>query len=418
MKPAFFLLALAASSAFAAVTLAPSVPTNRGWQMVRGATQVGAPHATEAACWSAVRADVQARKLSANYLCVFTSSTYAQYKPDPVKPPVVTPPVVVPPVVTPPVVTPPVVTPTDPHNGGVQVGQLPRYNVASIPKPAVGSSMLDVRTTGEQAYRDPDGTGAFRTVCTPSHYNRDDSLVFPGQAGRAHLHMYFGNTGSNANSTAESIRTTGNSTCRGGIANRSSYWVPAIIDTKDGNVVQMDRADVYYKTGYGGVQNVQVKPIPQGLRMIAGDSSRSTIWQWGPFDFRCGGKREFGMPAGCTSGTLEVHLTFPQCWDGRNLDSPDHKSHMAYASGGCPASHPVPLPEISYVMHFPIPAGRNTSNWRLSSDNYAGGQGGYSMHGDWINGWDPTLPPIWTSLIINRGLSGGSHMLGDGRVIY
>jgi hypothetical protein len=35
------------------------------------------------------------------------------------------------------------------------------------------------------------------------------------------------------------------------------------------------------------------------------------------------------------------------CWDGKNLDSPDHQSHMyntvndAFAnSGECPASHP------------------------------------------------------------------------------
>ena len=24
---------------------------------------------------------------------------------------------------------------------------------------------------------------------------------------------------------------------------------------------------------------------------------------------------------------------FPQCWDGVNLDAPDHKSHMAYGWG-------------------------------------------------------------------------------------
>ena len=40
---------------------------------------------------------------------------------------------------------------------------------------------------------------------------------------------------------------------------------------------------------------------------------------------------------------LEIRLTFPQCWDGQNLDSTNHKSHMAYARQGqafcrvCPA---------------------------------------------------------------------------------
>ena len=64
----------------------------------------------------------------------------------------------------------------------------------------------------------------------------DDPIVFPGQPGRSHLHTFFGNTGANADSTAESIRGTGNSTCRGGIANRSSYWVPTLIDIRDKRV--------------------------------------------------------------------------------------------------------------------------------------------------------------------------------------
>lgn len=40
-------------------------------------------------------------------------------------------------------------------------------------------------------------------------------------------------------------------------------------------------------------------------------------------------------------------------WDGVNLDSPDHKSHMAYPidnfqGGNCPASHPVHLVSLFY----------------------------------------------------------------------
>lgn len=394
MKRLFLALCLLAGSALAAVTL---IPTPGGWQAMRGTSNMGTAHATQDACLAAIRADAQARKTSANYRCVSTTQVRADWKPDPV--------------------VPPVVTPTDPHNGGVQPGNQPRYNVASIPAPARGSSTYDVGGTGQWPYQTPGETsGAFRTRCDMSHFNRDDSLVYPGQVGRAHLHMYFGNTGSNANSTPESIRTSGNSTCRGGIANRSTYWVPAVIDTASGDVVRMAYADVYYKTGYLGVRNEDVKPLPQGLRMIAGDMTRSTAPPEETFfRFACGGRHGSSMPTGCTSGTVEISISFPQCWDGRNLSAPDQKSHMAYASKGCPASHPVALPEIAYIMHFEIPAGSNTSNWRLASDNYVGGRGGYSMHADWINGWDVTLPPIWTSLIINKGLSGGSHMIGDGR---
>lgn len=400
MKRILFLIcALIASAAIAAVTT--GALTDRGFQLVRGTSNVGTPHATLQACLAAGQADSEARKSGANYRCVQTTAFSTTWKAD-----------------APPQPPPPPPPPADPHNGGVQPGDMPRYNPASIPAPTAGFAELRLRQSSEQPYRDPEGGGAFRTVCTRSHFNRDDSLVYPGQVGRAHLHMYFGNTGSDANSTPDSIRNTGNSTCRGGIANRSTYWVPAIIDTTDGSVIDMDHADVYYKTPWL-IPNAAIQPIPPGLRIIAGDMMKTTKSPgFGGPEFRCSGKRETAIPVGCTSGTLEAHIVFPSCWDGQNLNAPDNKSHMAYPRGACPASHPVPLPEITYILHFPIPSGRNTSNWRLSSDNYVGGQGGNSMHGDWINGWDPSLPPVWTTRIINQGLSGGSHMIGDGRVMY
>jgi len=56
------------------------------------------------------------------------------------------------------------------------------------------------------------------------------------------------------------------------------------------------------------------------------------------------------------------------CWDGKNLDSPDHKSHVAYPAAGpqtftgssvggaCPATHPVKIPQIMLeVSSFPVP---------------------------------------------------------------
>ena len=61
----------------------------------------------------------------------------------------------------------------------------------------------------------------------------DDPIVAPGGPGASHPHVFFGNTAIDAYSTITSIQTTGNSTCAGGIANRSGYWVPAIVDTRD-----------------------------------------------------------------------------------------------------------------------------------------------------------------------------------------
>jgi Domain of unknown function (DUF1996) len=48
----------------------------------------------------------------------------------------------------------------------------------------------------------------------------------------------------------------------------------------------------------------------------------------------------------------------PNCWDGVNLDSPDHRSHMAYPVGSrCPATHPVNIPRVESYFRFRITPG-------------------------------------------------------------
>lgn len=63
---------------------------------------------------------------------------------------------------------------------------------------------------------------------------------------------------------------------------------------------------------------------------------------------------------------LELANNEFSCWDGKNLDSPDHKSHVAYPSGGpaafsgtgtggaCPSTHPVKIPQIMLEVHISI----------------------------------------------------------------
>jgi hypothetical protein len=261
--------------------------------------------------------------------------------------------------------------------------------------------------------------GAFRTVCEPSHYAFDDPIVFPGQVGKSHLHVFFGNTLAQAGSTAESLRTTGNSTCRGGTANRSSYWVPAMIDMT-GLPVTPSESTIYYKGGFGGVRKQDIKPIPEGLRMIAGDPMNSS--NGGDHVFVCHKAtkpRRHAIITDCEPGDLlEMNVSFPQCWNGRDLDSPDHKSHMAYprAPHGCPSSHPVPLAAINFVILYPLTKPNEAANWRLSSDTYKG-PAGYSAHADWFNGWRKEISDAWTNHCLVPGWDCHSHLLGDGRAV-
>jgi hypothetical protein len=73
------------------------------------------------------------------------------------------------------------------------------------------------------------------------------------------------------------------------------------------------------------------------------------------------------LPMRMCEGGIRTQVTFPTCWDGVNLDSPDHQSHVAYATipyepyapptgqenrGKCPETHPVHLPQIMYEVMF------------------------------------------------------------------
>jgi hypothetical protein len=277
-----------------------------------------------------------------------------------------------------------------------------------------------VANTGERPTPSADGDGIFRTVCLYSHMNTGDPLTAPGRPGTTYLHMYWGNTGVNAASTAASVAGGGNSTCRGGTVDRSAYWLPALIDTKTHAPLAPELVHVYFESGYLGVRPDQVQAMPAGLRMLAGDATAT-----GPQDHArwvCwnGGKPGGTIPR-CPAGDhVAVELYFPQCWNGHDLDPADHRSHLAYASPGhgCPATHPVALPQISYHALYPVSATTDTSGWRLASDTYpASAPGGYAVQGGWVNGWRADIVNTWIPGCVRIAATCGSHMLGDGRVL-
>src|SRR4051794_19587566 len=84
--------------------------------------------------------------------------------------------------------------------------------------------------------------GVFATLCRFSHEAPDDPIVFPGQGGRSHLHTFFGNATTNAESTYDSLRA-GATTCRTE-QDASGYWVPALY--RNGAEVQPISMKVYY----------------------------------------------------------------------------------------------------------------------------------------------------------------------------
>ena len=302
----------------------------------------------------------------------------------------------------------------------VQTGGMPVINTALMQPPLPGATttrIAPISGTGGPGGQD---TGAFRTICNFSHFAFDDPIVYPNQPGKSHLHIFFGNGGANASSTADSLANTGDSTCAGGIANRTAYWAPALINLANGAPIVPLQQIWYYKAGYLGVASASVQPFPAGLRMVAGSSGNTTpITSTNVVRISCSTNGAFqpGIPDCPVGQTIDFTVIFPQCWDGMNLDSPDHKSHMAYATGsGCPADHPVPLPEITINITYLVTDPRPDLNWKLSSDNYTG-TGGYSMHADWFGAWQPDILAAFVHNCINPAKS-VTDDLCDGRMLY
>lgn len=310
----------------------------------------------------------------------------------------------------------------DAHGG--HGGHGPAIDTASIPAPAKGFGEQRLKPTQEQPTESD--IGAFRTACEVSHFSRDDPIVYPGQPGASHLHMFFGNTGVDARTTAASLAFSGNSTCRGGLINRSGYWVPAMLDER-GKVLKPSGMLVYYKRGYLIRPPTPIEAPPPGLRMVAGNVKATTEAEGGA-SYECiqdWHTRRKTM-VDCRNTTLLMSVGFPQCWNGRDLDSPDHKSHMAYPvqkqsapfDWHCPKTHPVAIPDIVMQFHYAAPAS-GTARWRLASDLYDGARpGGASGHADWFNGWRKEIMKTFVEKCIMARKDCHAHLLGDGREMY
>ncbi|MEG8275370.1 DUF1996 domain-containing protein [Streptomyces sp. AHA2] len=247
-----------------------------------------------------------------------------------------------------------------------------------MPRSGPDSTDLNAAPQGAQVIR----VAEFLAECPYSHRLPDDPIVFPGLPGASHMHSFFGSRVTNAHTDVTDL--LGSATTCAPAVDTSSYWVPTLY--RNDQPVEPTGTTFYY-LGEGVRDDViqRIRPFPQGLRIVAGNARATgvgdptSVARWSCLHHgEVNPSKDFVT---CPAGSmLESYLDFPQCWNGKDLDSADHKSHMSYpVNGACPATHPVPVPKLRQVLRYPVSG--STQGLRLASGP------GYTMHGDFFNAW-------------------------------
>ncbi len=220
-------------------------------------------------------------------------------------------------------------------------------------------------------------TGSFTSRCGNNengHHNPDNMIVAPGVSnGAQHVHDYVGNISTDGFSTDDSLKRAG-TTCERPDDKSAYFWpVLRVLDGSDaddatspgggldGNVGQIltpSRVTLEFR----GSPVAKVRAMPQFLRVLTGNAKAATTnglnakaqWTCGGFTDRITSKYPL-----CPSGSEVVRISdFPSCWDGRNTDSANHRTHILFPDrrGACP-SGTTAVPQLRITLSYDVPQG-------------------------------------------------------------
>ncbi|PWN29842.1 WSC-domain-containing protein, partial [Jaminaea rosea] len=233
---------------------------------------------------------------------------------------------------------------------------------------------------------------------------RLDPILSPNTTS-AHTHAFVGSAAILDSQSKESMCTTSNVK-----ADKSNYWAPQLYyyhgKGKTFSAVPISYVNTYYLNRYGPSIKQKagaLKAFPKGLRMIAGNATQlngpsSDATKAKAVSFVClsstGGPQTNTLPKGPCPWGIRTQIVFPSCWDGKNLDSSDHQSHVAYPLGGfpdngdCPSSHPVKFQTLFYEFVYATKDLAVSSTGKSGFVLANGDAVGHSFHADFVSHWD------------------------------
>jgi Domain of unknown function (DUF1996) len=243
----------------------------------------------------------------------------------------------------------------------------------------------------------------FDALCQHLTFEAMDRIVFPGQQPPAgHLHDHYG-TLATPDATVSQMQQSASACNRP--EDTAGYWVTAVLKPdgpdagSDPDPVPATAMKAYYRTD---VPASKVKPIPLGLMIVAGNHAATAanpqstnIVHWDCKNEQTGEVTgPWVEPHQCesTDAKPRLKIRFPQCWDGKNLDSPDHKAHTAYPKRvngvyKCPSTHPVAITRLGLQFNFPAEGDPGWAN--METVTFSSG-GRYSGHADFWHTWRVT----------------------------
>ncbi|MFE7095185.1 DUF1996 domain-containing protein [Streptomyces erythrochromogenes] len=243
--------------------------------------------------------------------------------------------------------------------------------------------------------------GSFSVNCGRNengHFNPDNVIVAPGVSnGAHHMHDYVGNVSTDAFSTNDSLARAG-TTCGNG--DQSTYYWP-VLRLRDGKAERDAQAPGGGQDGnvgtilkpkqvtitFKGSPEGKVKAMPRFLRIITGDAKALTngtananaSWSCTGFEDR---QLKDKYPI-CPKGSDVVRtFSFQSCWDGRNTDSANHRTHVAFAdrNGRCQKGFTA-IPQLVQRIVYGVQPGS-----RIAVDSFPEQlHKPVTDHGDFIN---------------------------------
>ncbi|KAK4457555.1 hypothetical protein QBC42DRAFT_236063 [Cladorrhinum samala] len=306
-------------------------------------------------------------------------------------------------------------------------------------KPRQALPDLDIDLSKLPTYN---GTGPtmLRFGCRQLSIDRIDPLVNPGAVPSPHQHQIVGGDAFDASMPLSDIAAESSCTTCSYSDDFSNYWTSNLyFRARNGTYHRVPQIapghnsffnDTFSEQIGGGMVVYYVSPgqnqitsFPPGFRMFVGDPMLRSVpgGQWNLSTqtcFRCFNGPNFGgdefrpcvdprvdtmhLPDGPCFG-IRSNILFPTCWDGVNLDSANHKSHVAYPVEGphlfdgigtaetCPPSHPVKIPQVMVEAIWDTTAFNDPNDWPEDGSQpfvlSTGDRTGYSQHADYVFGW-------------------------------